>query len=99
MNSSNKIRLIVVGVLAVGCIGLLPAHPGDKYATLTNAQVQTMLDTVKADIQTNYYDPQFHGLDLDKRFNEAREKIAAAKSQDEALLDVSAAMAALKDSH
>ncbi len=99
MNSSNKIKMIVVGVLAAGGIGLLPAHTGDKYATITNAQAQVMLDTVKADIQTYYYDPQFHGLNLDKRFGEAREKIGAAKSQDEALLDIAAAMAALKDSH
>jgi C-terminal processing protease CtpA/Prc len=99
MISKNKIALTILGVVAASCHALLQAHTGDKYATITNAQAQEMLDAVKADILANYYDPQFHGLDIEKRFGEAREKIAGAKSQDEALLDIAAAVAALKDSH
>ena len=58
-----------------------------------------MLDTIEADIKANYYDPKMHGMDLDKRFDEARQKIAAAKSQDEALLSIAAAVSSLDDSH
>jgi C-terminal processing protease CtpA/Prc len=58
-----------------------------------------MLDKIEADIKQYYYDPKMHGLDLDNRFNEARRKIAGAKSQDEALLSIAAAVAALNDSH
>jgi carboxyl-terminal processing protease len=70
-----------------------------KYATLTNAEAQEMLNTIEADIKKHYYDPSMHGLNLDRRFEEARQKIAVAKSQDEALLDIAATLEALKDSH
>ena len=70
-----------------------------KYTTLTNAQVQEMLDKILLDIKENYYDPSFHGVDLDKQFAHDRELIAAAKSQDEALLYVAAAVESLNDSH
>ena len=70
-----------------------------KFATISNAQAQEMLAKIQADIQQYYYDPAMHGLDLKKRFTDASQKIAAAKSQDEALLIISAAVAALNDSH
>lgn len=75
------------------------SRAGEKYTTLTTPQILEMSNGVEADIKANYYDPKMHGIDLDKRFNEARVKIAAAKTQDEALLDVAAAVAALNDSH
>jgi hypothetical protein len=58
-----------------------------------------MLDKIEVDIKDHYYDPQLHGLDLDKRFESARQKIATAQSQNEALLQVAGAVAALSDSH
>jgi len=70
-----------------------------KYKTLTSAQVQEMLDKIEVDIKEHYYDPRLKGLDLDKRFESARQKIAAAQSQNEALLYVAGAVAALDDSH
>jgi carboxyl-terminal processing protease len=70
-----------------------------KYTTITNAQAREMLDKIQADIKEHYYDPTMHGVDLNKRFDEARQKIAAAKSKDEALLTIAGAVAALKDSH
>jgi carboxyl-terminal processing protease len=58
-----------------------------------------MLDVVEKDIKENYYDVGMHGVDLDKDFSSERQKIAEAKSQNEALLHVAEAVAALKDSH
>jgi len=90
--------LAVVTIAAMAWIGSLESAD-KKYTTLTNANAQEMLNTIQADIKKYYYDPAMHGLNLDKRFEEARQKIAVAKSQDEALLDIAAAVEALKDSH
>jgi len=87
--------LTIVVMLWIGSSALADK----KYTSLTNAEAQEMLDTIQADIKKNYYDPTMKGLDLDKRFEQARQKIAVAKSQDEALLDIAAAVEALKDSH
>jgi carboxyl-terminal processing protease len=74
---------------------------GDKqaYATLTNAEALIMLDQIEKDIKENYYDPSLHGVDLDKRFKEVRAKITVAKTQDDALLQIAAAVGVLNDSH
>src|ERR1700739_480416 len=79
--------------------GASQSHKGAKYATITNVQAREMLDKIQGDIKEYYYDPTMHGVDLDKRFDEARLKIAAAKSQDEALLSIAGAVRVCKDSH
>jgi|SRR5580704_53012 carboxyl-terminal processing protease len=90
--------VVVLAVFALSVSKFLPCRDV-KFGTLTNQQVQQMLDVLKADIKENYYDAGMHGLDLDKAFESQRRKIAEAKSQNEALLDVAGAVAALKDSH
>jgi C-terminal processing protease CtpA/Prc len=72
---------------------------GHKFKTLTNDQALEILATVKADLKEHYCDPMMGGLDLDARFEKAKTEIQSAKSQDEALLDVAGAVAALGDSH
>ena len=39
-----------------------------------------MLNVVKSDLKSNYYDPTFRGMDLETRFKTAEEKIKAATS-------------------
>lgn len=99
----KRIRWVVLAGLAVAGASIawvgISLADDTKYATITNSQAREMLDKVEADIKANYFDPKMHGMDLDKRFGEARQKISAAKSQDEALLSIAAAVAALDDSH
>ena len=86
-------------VLLVASAPLLKPQERNKYQVLTNLQIREMLNTLESDIKEHYYDPKMHGLDLDERFERARQKVLAAKSQNEALLYVVAAAAALNDSH
>jgi carboxyl-terminal processing protease len=92
------ILLITAATNAVLSVNSVSATD-NKFATISNAQAQEMLAKIQADIQQYYYDPALHGLDLKKRFSDASQKIAGAKSQDEALLIIAAAVAALNDSH
>jgi C-terminal processing protease CtpA/Prc len=99
----HSLRVTLLLLIAAATNAVLPVNPlratDTKFATISNAQAQEMLAKIQADIQQYYYDPAFHGLDLKKRFDEASQKIATAKSQDEALLIIAAAVAALNDSH
>lgn len=90
---------IVLAMFALALSKFLPCQEHPKFGTLSNQQVQQMLDVVEKDIKENYYDVGMHGVDLDKDFAIERQKIAEAKSQNEALLHVAGAVAALKDSH
>jgi C-terminal processing protease CtpA/Prc len=58
-----------------------------------------MLAAIQTDIKKNYYDPSFHGNDLDAHFKEADEKIKQAASLNEVLGIIASAVMAFNDSH
>jgi C-terminal processing protease CtpA/Prc len=86
-------------VLANALLTSPPTSRGQKYPTLNNDQARQMLDQIEADLKDHYYDPKLHNVDIEKIFAEARKKIAEAFSQDQALLEIAGAVAALNDSH
>ena len=58
-----------------------------------------MLDQVKDDIKGNYYDPNFHGMDLDARFKVAHQMLDKATSLGQAFGIIAQTVIALNDSH
>ncbi len=58
-----------------------------------------MLNNVKKEIKSNYYDPTFHGIDLDARFQAADEKLDKATSLGQAFGIIAQAVLELNDSH
>ena len=58
-----------------------------------------MLKTVKEDIKKNYYDPTFHGVDLDAHFKEADDKIKQATSLGQMFGIIAQALIEFDDSH
>ena len=58
-----------------------------------------MLGILKKDIKDNYYDPTFHGIDLDARFKEADDKIKQADSLGQVLAIIAQVLVDLNDSH
>src|SRR5579872_823029 len=91
--------VVISAVFTLAAAKVLTCQEHAKFGILTNKQVQQMLDVVENDIKENYYDVGMHGLNLDNEFANEKRKIAEAKSQNEALLHVAGAVAALKDSH
>lgn len=81
------------------CMGCLLRADQERYGKFEQERALGMLHTVESDLKKNYYDPKFHGLDVDARFREAEQKIVAAKSMNEAFSDIAGAMLALDDSH
>ena len=60
---------------------------------------RTMLNQIRLDLKKNYYDPNFHGMDVDARFKQAEEKINTATSQGQILGIIAQAVLDLNDSH
>jgi C-terminal processing protease CtpA/Prc len=58
-----------------------------------------MLRMIKADIQKNYYDSTFHGVDLEARFKEADEKIKKATSNGHIFGIIAQTLIDFNDSH
>jgi len=58
-----------------------------------------MLDTIKDELKRNYYDPAFHGMNLDTRFKEADAKIKQSTSMGQVLGIIAQVLIELNDSH
>src|SRR5689334_6055881 len=58
-----------------------------------------MLDMTKDAIKKNYYDPSFHGVDIDFVFEQAKERLRAAPSRDALMMIIASAVMAFDDSH
>jgi C-terminal processing protease CtpA/Prc len=70
------------------------AFPEDQ-----RSEMFSMLSDMRFQISEHYYDEKFHGLNLDERYAEYKEKIQNAHSTHEGLRLVAAFVAGLKDSH
>lgn len=58
-----------------------------------------VLRTIKDDVKKNYYDPNFHGIDLDSRFMAAEEKLASAESTGQLMGIIAQVLLDFDDSH
>ncbi|HKC63382.1 MAG TPA: S41 family peptidase, partial [Pyrinomonadaceae bacterium] len=58
-----------------------------------------MLMAIKDDLKKNYYDPSFHGMDLDARFKTADERIKNAMSNGDINGIIAQVLVELNDSH
>lgn len=59
----------------------------------------TMLDVIRKDLEKNYYDPRFHGVDLPATFHAADDKVGQAQSVGQIFGIIAQAMLELDDSH
>src|SRR5581483_956664 len=80
---SPQCRRLVVLVVAACCLNLGPhgvARGQQKLDGFERDRSLIMLKNVKDQIKKNYYDPTFHGMDIEERFKTAEEKVKAATS-------------------
>ncbi|HEX8773347.1 MAG TPA: S41 family peptidase [Pyrinomonadaceae bacterium] len=82
-------------------ITLVVASPSAhaQSGRLERERGRVMLNTIKSELKSNYYDPNFHGMDLDTRFKEAEEKIKQANSVSQIFGIIGQAVVDLDDSH
>lgn len=70
-----------------------PIRPGEREVA------RGMLDQIHSDLKNKYYDPKFHGVDIEARFKDAAEIIKNATSFNQALGAIAWALEPLNDSH
>ena len=89
-------RSAVIVIVIVACITQVA-----KGQTLDNDRRRgvEMLDVIKKDIQKNYYDTSFRGIDLDAHFKTTVEKVKAANSIGEIFGIIVRALMDFNDSH
>lgn len=70
-----------------------------QISTLDRERAQQMLKTVGEEVRKHYYDPKFKGVNLDKEFAEAKQRIDKVTSMNMAIANIATALDALDDSH
>ncbi|MFN2455596.1 MAG: S41 family peptidase [Pyrinomonadaceae bacterium] len=90
--------LYIVAALFIVTAGS-PRTARGQLAGSDRGRGREMLRTVRLQIQKHYYDPTYHGVDLDARFKAADEAIKQAKSNSEIFGIIGQAVVDLNDSH
>jgi C-terminal processing protease CtpA/Prc len=88
-------------LLAFACCLLLGQHSvrAQGITSLDRERAQVMLSEIKDSIKKNYYDAEFHGINIDERFKAADEMIKKATSLGQAFGIIAQAVMSLNDSH
>lgn len=89
----SLVWITVIGALTCGGWAQQRLSSGDRH------DAQLVLAQVRDDIKNNYYDPTFHGVDLEVRFQQYSAKLQEAPNLSAALRLIEAFTAGLDDSH
>jgi hypothetical protein len=98
----KKLNSLILGMaLLIGFSMLCGASPAfsQAFSNQDRDRGQTMLRLIKDDITKHYYDPTFHGIDLDARFKIAESKIKLTKSNAEVFGVIAQVLLDFNDSH
>src|SRR5437868_6723309 len=91
--------LTPIFVLLACCAALLNTASAQSFDGMERNRMKDMLSVVKNDIKKRYYDPTFHGINMDERFKKAEERLDQVKSAPEALAVIAQTLIDFNDSH
>lgn len=98
----GRIRTLVALTLTFLVLALIPAaslFSQQKMDSINRERAIDILRDAYENVKKHYYDPKYHGLDIDARYHEYDGKIRNANSLGQAFGIVAAYLDALKDSH
>ena len=95
-----NLKRVAAAILLLVCLFFsYPAFSQTTISSLDRERAQQMLKTVGDEVRKHYYDPKFHGVDLDKQFAEAKQRIDKVNSMNMALSNIANFLDSLDDSH
>jgi carboxyl-terminal processing protease len=90
-------RLVLLALSLLLSAGTAPTICGQRNFTRDHAE--HILEVIKGDIKKNYYDPEFHGINLEERFRTAKEKLKSANSGAQMMTIIAQVLLDFDDSH
>lgn len=101
LSAHNYVRLsrFCTAFLIIFVVSTANAVFAQNLDSIERGRTKDLLQTIKAVIKKNYYDPAFHGVDLDARFKIADEKIDQAATIGQAHGIIAQVLFDLNDSH
>jgi len=90
---ATKLLAVLALLAALGW----PQQP--QMSSLERGRALDILQVVSADLKKHYYDPKFHGVDIDAKVAEAKQQIEKVNSFNMAMSHVAAVLDTLNDTH
>ncbi len=87
---------VILSILVTPFLFTVKAQPDLNFQ---RERGRMMLKMIKDDLKKNYYDPEFHGMDVEARFKTADEKIKTADSVGQVFGIIAQVLLDLGDSH
>src|SRR5215471_5297835 len=91
--------LTILAVVILSVLSYAPAAYSQAITKFDRERRIAMLKSIKDDIKKNYYDENYHGIDLDARFKAAEEKMKEAQSIGQTFGIIAQALLEFNDSH
>jgi C-terminal processing protease CtpA/Prc len=92
-------KQLAVGVIIAAGSLYAPAPAQNQFDNIQRERARQMLRDLRDAMQHHYYDPQYHGIDLEARFKGADTKLQTVTNLGDALIAIAQTLDALKDSH
>ena len=86
---------ILFGVIQTG----ITQTPNQKIGPNDRERAKAMLADMRDTVKKNYYDPTFHGIDIDARYKTFKDRVEKAETLADAFRTVAAFISGLDDSH
>jgi C-terminal processing protease CtpA/Prc len=100
VNKKPRVPRVFQSMTLLLLAGLLCIVPGQQLASsIDRDRGSVMLRTIKEDLKKNYYDPAYHGMDLEARFKTSEAKMKEATSLGQIFGIIAQTLIDLDDSH
>lgn len=97
LNRRVKLRVFALAITLV--LACTSARTILAQSNFTRAHAEHVLEIIKSDIKKNYYDPEFHGIDLEVRFKVAKDKLKTTESGSQMMAIIAQVLLDFDDSH
>ena len=95
----KKLPLFTTIVTLLLIIITFQSAKSQSYDRIEKERMKSILNNIKGDIKKNYYDSQFHGIDIEAKFEKAEERLDQVKSVDQAFSVIAQTLMDFNDSH
>jgi C-terminal processing protease CtpA/Prc len=105
MNRNNfsflALRVAPVFIVFQTCLLFVTVAPvlSQSFSNQDRERGVSMLKNIKEDLRKDYYDPRFHGIDIDARFKLAEDKLKLTRSNSEVFGVIAQVLLEFNDSH
>ena len=93
------LKQLAVGVIIAAGMVRQPAPAQAPFDNFQRDRARQMLHDLEEGLQHHYYDPKYHGIDMEARFKAADAQLQTVNNLGAALTTIAQTLDALKDSH